>query len=113
MVEILKGVATKPVSLFYQTLFVFIIDVIAFYRIKKLRRFLLILVIPGTIITSTISSIFTDYTCEPDWMLYMIYDTCQSFELQIITSLIYAAYLVFSIYLIRKWSIQWNKQFER
>ena len=108
----MKVVATKPVSLFWQTFFAIFIDGFAFYRIQKLRRYMVIVVIPNVIIVSSISTIFTDFECEPDWWLYFIYDTCQALEIQIITNLIYGGFLVFSIYLVRKWSVEWNKKFQ-
>jgi len=107
----MKWIATKPVSIFWQIVFVFVIDVFAFYRIKKLRRFLLIVVLPTAIIATITSSIFTDFNCEQDWQLIVIgYDTCLSYEINIVIQMIYAAFLVYSIYLVRKWSIQWNEQ---
>lgn len=108
----LKIIATKPVSLFWQTVFAIFIDVFAFYRIQKLRRYLLIVVLPSVLITTPISTLATDLNCIPDWWLFFIYDTCTPLGPQIINGIIYGGFLVFSIYLVRKWSMQWNKKFE-
>lgn len=108
----MKIIATKPVNLFWQTVFAIVIDVFAYYRIKKLRCYLKIIVLPVVVILTVISTIFTEFVCTPDWWLFIIYDTCQPLEPQIIAGMIHGAFLVFSIYLIRKWSKIWNKQFE-
>ena len=110
----MKWVSTKPVSLFWQVVFAFTIDVFAFYRIKKLRRFLLIVVLPAVIIGTTFSVIFSSINseCETEWLLFFIYDTCEELEVQIGSAIINSAFLVFTIYLVRKWSIEWNRQFE-
>jgi len=110
----MKGVATKPVSLFWQVVFAIFIDVFAFYRIKKLRRFLLIVVLPAVMIGTTFSVIFSSINleCETEWLLFFIYDTCEAFDVQIVAALINGGFLVFTIYLVRKWSIEWNRQFE-
>lgn len=108
----MKFRATKPVSLFWQTLFAIILDAFAYYRIKKLRRYLLIVVIPATVISTLFSSIFANLNCISDWWLYVIYDTCQTFEHEIIYALIRGGFLIFSIYLIRKWSVEWNNNME-
>jgi len=108
----MRIIATKPVSINWQIFFVFTIDPIAFYRIKKATRYLLITLLPAAIISTTISSIFTDFDCEPHLWLLIIYDTCIPLEPQIVIGIVYGAFLVFSIYLIRKWSMEWNKQFD-
>jgi hypothetical protein len=110
----LKLIATKPVSLFWQTVFAIFIDVVAFYRIQKLRRFFKLVVIPAVLLTTVPVMIFfpTDLECEPDWGLFIIYDTCQDFDVQVGVGLINAAFVIYSIYLVRKWSKEWNKKFE-
>ncbi len=107
----MKLIATKPVSLFWQTLFTFILfcDLYAFYRIQKLRRSLLIVVFPNAILSTTIASIFADFNCEPDWWLVLIgYDDCLFYGVNVLIGIIYGGFLVFSIYLVRKWSKEWN-----
>ena len=86
----MKIIATKPVSIFWQIVFVFVIDVFAFYRIKKLKRYLLIVVLPAVLLSTTFSTILfqVDLECESDWLLYLIYDTCQELNVQIGSGLI-------------------------
>lgn len=108
----MKGIATKPVSINWQIFFIIFIDVFAVYRIKKFRRYLLIVVIPAVLLITPINLIFTNLECEFNWLLFMIYDTCSSFELNLYDNVIAGIFLVYSIYFIRKWSIQWNKQYE-
>jgi hypothetical protein len=109
-----KLVATKQVSLFWQTVFAITIDVFAFYRIQRLRRFFKLIVIPVLLLTSVPIAIFfpIEFDCEPDWWLLLIYDTCQELEIQIYGGIVNAAFLIYSIYLVRKWSSEWNKKFE-
>jgi len=93
-------------------MFIPFVDLFAFYRIEKLRRVLLIVVLPSAILSTTIGTIFADFICEPDWWLVIIgYDTCLSYEFNILIGILYGGFLLFSIYLVRKWSIQWNETF--
>ena len=106
----MKWVATKPVSLFWQTLFIFVFDIYPVYRIQKLKRYLIINVIPSGIIATALATIFAEFDCMPNWWLTWIgYDTCVPFEMNIFVGIVYGGFLVFSIYLIRKWSVQWNE----
>ena len=110
----MKITATKPVSLFWQTVFAFVFDIYAVYKIQKARRYLIIVLIPSAIIATITSSIFTDFNCiqKFDLLIIIAYDSCMSFETNVVLQLIYGIFLVFSIYLIRKWSILWNKKYE-
>ena len=113
--NVLNYYPTKPVNLNWQTLFV-ILDffmiptvVYAFLRIQKFQRYLLYVFIPEMIIAFVIILIFpTDYECEAEWF-WILYDTCQSFEVQVVYTAMYGGFTVFAIYLVRKWSIEWNK----
>jgi len=110
----MKIIATKPVSLFWQTVFAFVFDIYAVYRIQKARRYLKIVLIPLAIIATITSSIFTDFDCVQkfDLLIIIAYDSCLPYEINVILQGIYGGFTVFSIYLIRKWSILWNKQYE-
>jgi hypothetical protein len=111
---------TKPVSIFWQTLFVMVSIVVplnlwAFLRIKKAKQFFLIILIPAAILLTVPGLIFFpfDPECEPDWALILIlYDTCQELEIQLVNGLVIGGFLVLSIYLVRKWSNEWNAQLE-
>ena len=109
----MKFIATKPVSLFWQTVFIFVFAIYAVYRIQKTTRYLTIVLIPFAIISTITSSIFTDFNCVQDYfqLIIIAYDSCLSYEINVILQMIYGGFVVFSIYLIRKWSVQWNKQF--
>ena len=105
----MKWIATKPVSLFWQTVFIIILDVYAVYRIKKLRRYLALVVLPTVVIATITGTIFIDLNCITDmWLILIGYDTCLPYEINVVIQMIYGTFLVYSIYLIRKWSIQWN-----
>lgn len=111
----MKFKATKPVSIFWQTVFIFVLDWFAMYRIKKFRSYLYFIVLPYVVISNIISIVIfpTAFDCIPDWILFFtIYDTCQLFEVNILTHGIYGGFLVFAIYLIRKWSVEWNNNFQ-
>ena len=112
----MKLVATKPVSPFWQTVFIFLIDVIAVYRIQKLRRYLKIVVLPSVILSNipVFLNIPWFLNCDPNlWLILISYDTCLPFEMNIFIGMVYGGFLVFSIHLIRKWSMEWNKQFDK
>ncbi len=112
----MKLIATKPVSIFWQTVFVFVMDVIAVYRIQKLRRYVKIVVIPSLILSNIPSflNIHSYLNCDPDWWLTWIqYNTCIPYELNIFVGIVYGGFLVYSIYLVRKWSVQWNNKIEK
>ena len=47
--------------------------------------------------------------CEPDWLLILIYNTCEPEELHIPNAIFHIGILVFAVSLIRYWSIQWNQ----
>jgi len=113
----MKWVSTKPVNLNWQTFFVildfFLIPTViyAFLRIQKFRRYLLLVFIPEIAIAFTfVLPTSINMECEPEWY-WIIYDSCVSLEVQVIGNLIYGGFTVFAIYLVRKWSKEWNKQF--
>ena len=110
--------AKGRVSVGWQMLFAIfeIPDLIAAYRIKKLRRLLLYVWVPYMIISAvgseTIDLDYYERDCETDWLLWYLYDTCASVELNIFNSLLHVISVVIAVSLIRKWSIEWNKQFD-
>ena len=105
--------ATGKVSLTRQTIFVLIpvLDLIAFYKIKKLRKYLLIVYLGVVgIASSTYSMIVTPESWsfndnyDPNFMMDPV-----SWALSI--PMIAITYGI-SIYLVRKWSKKWNMQFD-
>ena len=103
-------VKMQPVSVKKQTIFALIpsVDVWAFYRIRKLRKFILIalglgfafspisLVVSASIDMSTITSPLDLYS-NPIFLMYMV-GTIASLHGTL-------------VYFIRRWSKEWNKQF--
>ena len=104
-------VKQKPVNIKLQTIFALIpsVDVWAFYRIQKLRKFILIVLALGfafSPISLTVSSSIDMNTITGPLDLY--------------TNPIFLAYVIGSIgtlhgtlvYFIRKWSKEWNEKFQ-
>ena len=104
--------AKGPVKIVWQIIFIFIpvLDLWAFYRIKKLRRFALMVWIPETIITMII--IIPIVAGDVDQILNG--NPMQDNESILTTILLYVVetgFAILSIYLIYKWSKEWNRQF--
>ncbi len=103
-------VKQKPVSVKQQTIFALIpsVDVWAFYRIRKLRKFILIalglgfafspisLAVSASIDMSTITSPLDLYT-NPIFLMYIV-GTIATLHGTL-------------VFFIRRWSNEWNKQF--
>ena len=111
--------AKGPVSILWQILFVVfvpILDLWAFYRIKKLRRYLLFVYLPQLIIGGIIVGFILSTAFEEDSLdrLENFSNNLQGKDLILIVSNIVLGlgFTVFSIYLIVTWSEKWNKQFE-
>jgi formate hydrogenlyase subunit 3/multisubunit Na+/H+ antiporter MnhD subunit len=107
--------AKGPVSLTWQTIFCFIpiMDIVAAYRIRKLRKYLLIMIVVIAIPVSIVSSIFLPTEDEgieglTNLMTYY-YGVDDS---QFIFSIgVQIGTILFAIFLIRRWSNQWNQSF--
>ncbi|HET6517468.1 MAG TPA: hypothetical protein VFG25_04525 [Nitrosopumilaceae archaeon] len=105
-------VKLKPVSIKRQTIFALIpsIDIWAFYRIQKLRKFILIVLslgfafapislsVSASIDMSTVTSPLDLYT-NPIFLLYVISSI--------------GTLHVTLVYFIRKWSKEWNEKVQR
>ena len=107
--------AKGKVSLTWQTIFCFIpiMDMVAAYRVKKLRKYLFIMIVFVAIPTTIVAEILfpvEEELVEGFRNLFMYYygvDDNQfiySVALQIGT-------IALAIFLIRRWSAQWNNQF--
>ena len=107
--------AKGPVSLTWQTIFCFIpvMDGVAAYRIKKLRKYLLLMIVVIAIPVSIASSIFLpteDEGVEGFTNLMTYYYGVD--DSQFIFSIgVQIGSILFAIFLIRRWSYQWNLQF--
>jgi len=104
---------TGKVSLTRQTIYVFfpMLDLIAFYKIKHLRMYLLIVYLG---MVGVASSIYSMAVTPESWSFNANYDPYYFFDpiswaLQIP---IMAVTYIISVFLVRKWSHEWNKKFE-
>ena len=110
--------AKKPVSILWQIIFVVfvpILDLWAFYRIKKLRKYLLYVYVPQIIIGGIIAGFILSMVFEENSLerLESFSEDLQGNDLILVVSNIVLGlgFTIFSIYLIATWSEKWNKQF--
>ena len=110
--------AKRPVSILWQIIFVVfvpILDLWAFYRIKKLRKYLLYVYLPQIIIGGVIAGIILSMVFEESSLdrLESFSEDLQGNDLILVVSNIVLGlgFTIFSIYLIATWSEKWNKQF--
>ena len=108
-------VKDEPVSLLRQTIYCLIpfLDIYAAYRVTRLRKYLLIMILVGIPVSIADSVIFPDTDKTFDGFLqfltfYYGIDT-NHFVASII---IWIGTVLLAIYLIRRWSKIWNKKFE-
>jgi hypothetical protein len=103
--------AKGPVRIVWQIIFIFIpvLNLWAFYRIKKLRKFFLIIWIPEIVITLVIIAPIILASVEQSLNENMLYD--QFFMETIILYIIETGFTILCIYLVYKWSKEWNRQF--
>ncbi len=104
--------AKEPVKIVWQIIFIFIpiLNLWAFYRIKKFRKFLLMIWIPEGVITLLIIA----PTIMDNVQQIMEGNPAPNDEFTITTLVLYiveTGFTILSIYLIYKWSKEWNKQF--
>jgi fucose permease len=102
--------AKVSVSLTRQTIYVLfpILDLIAYYKIKRLRKYLLIFYVGIAIGNSLVQYAIMPkpFDIEPDqnleytplFWVYFVISTVATYAL--------------SVYLVRKWSKKWNEQFD-
>ena len=111
--------AKGPVKIIWQIIFTFIpiLDLWAFYRIKKLRRYFLFVVIPilaimivmtvAAVMTTLDSSMFDDPTYDP-----FMSDDPTILTISIVGQIVGIGFHILTIYLVYTWSKQWNNQFQ-
>ena len=103
-------VKEEPVSLMRQTIYAIIpiLDIYAAYRVTRLRKYLLIMILVSIGIGMAHYAIFPDmYEVSAD-MQPLYYDG--SFMAVWIVET--GGTILLAVYLIRHWSKQWNKKFE-
>lgn len=108
-------VKKKPVNVNLQSIFMFIpiVDLWATYRIKKLRLYLLIFYL-GFGIAGVIMDVVIlgpeEYFMDED---YGIMDDFLNIPWIISTIVFRVFYFALAVYFIRRWSREWNEQFEK
>jgi len=103
-------VKQKPVNVNWQTVFVFIpiLDLWAFYRVQKLRLALLIFLVGF----SAAAIVMVYATLGPEGLMVEDLDEIYSNSAYIGSSIgLTIAQYALAVYLIRKWSKEWNKKF--
>lgn len=108
--------AKGKVSLPVQTIFCLIpiLDGYAAYRIKKLRKYLAIVILVIAIPVTIASSVFlpTDESIEEGFTNLMIYYYGVDDDQFVFSIGVHIGSVLFAMFLIRRWSKQWNMQFD-
>ena len=106
--------AKGPVSILWQIIFTFIpiLDLYAFYRIKKLRKYFLFVIIPLFAITLGIT--FSFVLAELQSSDFSFEDESMSNENEEFLALIFIpveiGFQILTIYFVYTWSKRWNEQ---
>ena len=108
--------ASSRVSLKTQTIFCIIplLDIYAAYRIKRLRRYLFIMIVFVGIPMMVIDiAVFPQQEAETldDLTMAAIFDR-DEFDHTAYSIVTWIGSILIAIFLIRRWSVQWNKQFQ-
>lgn len=109
-------VKEEPVSLLRQTIYCFIpiMDIYAAYRVKRLRWYLIIMLLGVGVPTSIIASVMfppDESLIEGFANVMMFYYGTNDgrFEFSVIS---HVATILVAIFLIRHWSHKWNEKFQ-
>ncbi len=111
--------AQGPVKIIWQIIFTFIpiLDLWAFYRIKKLRRYFLFVVIPALailiimIVAAVVPNLDSPMLDDPNYDPFMS-DDPTFLAISIASPIVEIGFHILAIYLVYTWSKQWNKQFQ-
>ncbi len=107
-------VKDEPVSLMRQTIYCFIpiLDIYAAYRVKVLRKYMIIMILVGIPVSIADSVIFpdTDKTFEGFLHFLTFYYGIDTNHF-VASIIIWMGTVVLAIYLVRRWSKQWNAKF--
>ena len=110
-------VKDEPVSLMRQTIYCLIpfLDIYAAYRVTRLRKYLLIMILVGIPVSIADTVLFPIDATDEDLeeletfdMFFYGYDT-NHFAATIV---IWIGFILFAIFLVRRWSKQWNQKFQ-
>jgi len=108
-------VKNEPVSLIRQTIYCLIplLDIYAAYRVTRLRKYLLIMILVGIPVSIADSVLFPDKDKTFDGFLQFLtfyYGTDTNHF--VVSIVIWIGTVLFAIFLVRRWSKQWNQKFE-
>jgi len=108
-------VKDEPVSLMRQTIYCIIpiLDIYAAYRVKRLRKYSLIILLVAIPVSIADSALFPDKDKTFDGFLQFLtfyYGTDTNHF--VVSIVIWIGTVLFAIYLVRRWSKQWNQKFE-
>ncbi len=111
--------AKGKVSILWQIVFVVfvpVLDLWAFYRIRRLRRYLLFIYVPQIAVAIVIVVFAVSMVFEEDGLekVSKFSDDLDGHEilLTVASTAIGLSFTILSIYLIATWSEKWNKKFE-
>ncbi len=110
-------VASGKVSIIWQMIFVAFIPIVgiwAFYRIQKLKKMILYLEIPTItlVIITDVVLISSGLAGTPE-EIEVLAETNTEILTPMFASLIgFVAIAIFAVYLIHKWSVEWNQKFD-
>jgi len=113
-------VKDEPVSLIRQTIYCLIpiLDMYAAFRVKRLRRYLLIILSVGAVLGYIDTTLFSEYNWK-EWddfvssFLFLDYVKYSDDPIRFPVLILYhVGSVLLAIYLVRRYSKQWNKKFE-
>lgn len=111
--------ATRPVSLGWQFIFAFIpiLNVWAFYRIRRLRKYFLLVIVPqfailAAIGMSTSNMVLVRFVHPPLGLVWPDPNLKLSSEGDFDAAVLGVALQVLTLYLVIKWSREHNRQFD-
>ena len=113
-------VKNEPVSLTRQTIYCIIpiLDIYAAYRVKRLRRYLLIMISIGFVVGIADSNLISQYTTVDandftNYVPFLVYKNIIDDPVRLVFAVIQQiGFTLLAIYLVRRWSKHWNKKFE-
>ena len=110
-------VKNEPVSLMRQTIYCLIplLDIYAAFRVKRLRKYLIIMLLVALPVSIADSVLFPidviDENLE-DLEISDIFFYGYDANRFVVTIVVWIGFILLAIYLVRRWSKQWNQKFE-
>ena len=113
--------AEGKVSMVWQIIFVVCIPIAgiwAFYRIKKLQKMLLYLVVPEIVLVALVLGVVFSAAVDDSGMLINFDEPGYEYEDPLVAGVTIVASIggfgitILAIYLIYKWTEEWNNQFD-